>query len=219
MNITVSGKNVDLGTSFRQHAEDTIASVVQKYFARAVAASVILTNEAGGFLVKVHVVLTRRMDMEASGTAADPRLALDEAVDHIEKRLRRYKRRLKNHQTDAERVAEEQARNQAGAVAAMTVLSPAVEQDSDGAEGQGQSQGQGQGQNSANAGDSAAPVILAEMDYDIHELTLEEAVMQFDLSGQSALMFRNKSHLGLNMLYRRVDGSIGWVDPRGNRQS
>ena len=217
MNITVSGKNVDLGTSFRQHAEDTIATVVQKYFARAVAASVILTNEAGGFLVKVHVVLTRRMDMEASGTAADPRLALDEAVDHIEKRLRRYKRRLKNHQTDAERVAEEQARTQAGAVAAMTVLSPAVEQD-DGGVGAGDSDG-AEGNGPAGAGDGAAPVILAEMDYDIHELTLEEAVMQFDLSGQSALMFRNKSHLGLNMLYRRVDGSIGWVDPRGNRQS
>ena len=217
MNITVSGKNVDLGTSFRQHAEDTIATVVQKYFVRAVAASVILTNEAGGFLVKVHVVLTRRMDMEASGTAADPRLAFDEAVDHIEKRLRRYKRRLKNHQTDAERVAETQARTQAGAVAAMTVLSPAVEADGDDG-GAGDGDGDG-GEGHGEAGDGAAPVILAEMDYDIHELSLEEAVMQFDLSGQAALMFRNKSHLGLNMLYRRVDGSIGWVDPRGNRQS
>lgn len=206
MNITVSGKNLALGDSFQQHAESSIAGVVTKYFDRAIAANVILTNEGGNFAVKVHVVLTRRMDMEANGKAGDARLALDEAVDHIEKRLRRYKRRLKNHQAEAEADAMALAEANAGA---MTVLSPAIEDDDDDVDAVAGSSG--------HDTSDGAPVILAEMDYPIHQLTLEQAVMQFDLSGQAALMFRNKSHLGLNMLYRREDGSIGWVDPRGNR--
>jgi hypothetical protein len=65
--------------------------------------------------------------------------------------------------------------------------------------------------------DDGAPAILAEMDYPINIMSLEEAIMRFDISGQPAMMFRNRSHMGLNMIYRRNDGSIGWVDPRGNR--
>ena len=215
MNIKVSGKNLDLGASFRQHAETSIAEVVNKYFERAISASVILTSEGGNFMVRVNVVLTRRMDMEARGMAGDPRLALDEAITHIETRLRRYKRRLRNHHVEDARMAS------AGA-AAMAVLSPAVEADDAETADTAVTAGNGgaggaDGARPVGEGDNTAPVILAEMDYVIHELTLEEAVMQFDLSGQTALMFRNKSHLGLNMLYRRADGSIGWVDPRGNR--
>ena len=73
------------------------------------------------------------------------------------------------------------------------------------------------GANADNNGENGAPAILAEMDYSIQSLSLEEAIMRFDISGQSAMMFRNKSHMGLNMIYRRNDNSIGWVDPRGNR--
>jgi hypothetical protein len=66
--------------------------------------------------------------------------------------------------------------------------------------------------------ENTAPPVMAEMDYEVHLMTVEEAVMALELSGQSALMFRNKSHDGLNMLHRRDDGSIGWVDPRGTRE-
>ena len=128
--------------------------------------------------------------MEASGRHGDAHHALDDAIGHIEKRLRRYKRRLKNHRHDSG--------NDEIMPAMVTVF--AAENDEAAAEQQEK---------------VTAPPVLAEMDYEIHLMTVEEAVMVFELSGQPAMMFRNKAHLGLNMLHRRDDGSIGWVDPGG----
>jgi len=196
--ITVSGKNMDSGAAFQEHAETQLDAVVSKYFPRAVSGKVTLEKDTIGFAVKIYVVLTTGMDMEASGKAGDAHQAMDVAAGHIEKRLRRYKRRLKNHhqdQTDQDMMA-----------ATMTVLS--YESVADTGEDEPDT-------NDANP--DGAPAILAEMDYSILNLSLEEAIMRFDISGQSAMMFRNNGHMGLNMIYRRNDGSIGWVDPRGNR--
>ncbi|XDZ64625.1 ribosome-associated translation inhibitor RaiA [Alphaproteobacteria bacterium LSUCC0684] len=192
MKISVSGKNMDTGGAFQEHANDSLSAAVLKYFDNAISGSVTLTKGTAGFDVGIRITLTRRIVMEASGAASDAHVALDQAINHIEKRLRRYHRRLKNHraETSAEDIMP----------ATVTVFA----QEEPEAE-------------AALPEDISAPPILAEMDYEVHLMTVEEAVMVFELSGQSALMFRNKAHLGLNMLHRRDDGSIGWVDPRGNR--
>jgi len=138
--------------------------------------------------------------MEANGKAGDAHQALDVAADHIEKRLRRYKRRLRNHRHDQQETDQMDA--------TMTVLSLAdLKSEAD----------EQVHDNEEAISDDGAPAILAEMDYPINIMSLEEAIMRFDISGQPAMMFRNRSHMGLNMIYRRNDGSIGWVDPRGNR--
>ena len=200
MQLTISGKNMDTGAAFQEHAQAQLEAAISKYFPRAVAATVTLEKDTLGFAVRVHVNLTTGMDMEANGKGGDAHLALDEAAEHIEKRLRRYKRRLRSHRPDHHEQGQIEA--------IMTVLNaPADAPESDDVEADDSTMGEEDG----------APAILAEMDYPINTMSLEEAIMRFDLSGQPALMFRNQAHQGLNMIYRRNDGSIGWVDPRGNR--
>ena len=191
MQLNISGKNMDTGAAFQEHAEAALSGAVSKYFDNAISANITLMKSAIGFETHVRVTLTRRIEMEANGKASDAHASLDEAVEHIEKRLRRYKRRLKNHRVDNGDVIE----------ATLTTFESAATQDNELPE------------------EASAPPVLAEMDYQIHLMTVEEAVMIFELSGQPAMMFRNKSHDGLNMLHRRDDGSIGWVDPRGNRKA
>lgn len=192
MQIQISGQNMDTGNAFKEHAETALQAAVSKYFDNAISGAITLLKGTAGFETRIRVNLTRRIEMEASGAASDAHHALDQAINHIEKRLRRYKRRLKNHRLD---------NSHDDVIPAMVTIfesdaeSPAEE----------------------TADQITAPPVLAEMDYAIHLMTVEEAVMVFELSGQPAMMFRNKSHLGLNMLHRRDDGSIGWVDPRGNR--
>lgn len=192
MEISISGKNTDTGGAFQQHAHTALSGAVSKYFERAVSGAITLEKGPAGFETRIRVNLTNRIEMEATGRANDAHISLDEAVEHIEKRLRRFKRRLKNHRHEP-----------AGEViaATVTVFAP----------------GDDEAERDGPIDTDQSPAVLAEMDYDIHLMTVEEAVMVFELSGKPALMFRNKSHLGLNMLYRRDDDSIGWVDPRGNR--
>ena len=201
MQLTISGKNMDTGAAFQEHAQAQLEAAISKYFPRAVAATVTLEKDTLGFSVRVHVNLTTGMDMEANGKGGDAHQALDVAAEHIEKRLRRYKRRLRNHRPDHHEQGQIEA--------IMTVLNaPADPADNDDAP---------ESDDLTMGDEDGAPAILAEMDYPINTMSLEEAIMRFDLSGQPALMFRNQSHQGLNMIYRRNDGSIGWVDPRGNR--
>jgi ribosomal subunit interface protein len=192
MKISVSGKNMDTGGAFQEHATDALTAAVVKYFDNAISGAVTLSKGTLGFDVGIRITLTRRIVMEASGSASDAHVALDQAINHIEKRLRRYHRWLKNHRADSPADDILQA-----TVTVFAQEEPEAE--------------------ATLPADISAPPILAEMDYEVHLMTVEEAVMVFELSGQSALMFRNKAHLGLNMLHRRDDGSIGWVDPRGNR--
>ena len=193
MQINIAGKNTETGGAFQEHAQSALTGAVTKYFDRAVSGNITLVKGTAGFEARIRVNLTNRIEMESTGRANDAHIALDEAVDHIEKRLRRFKRKLKNHRAEPAREV---------LPATVTYFAPEPES----------------GAGGADAGsDAASPPVLAEMDYDIHLMSVDEAVMAFELSGKPALMFRNKAHMGLNMIYRRDDGSIGWVDPRGNR--
>ena len=191
MNISISGKNMDTGGAFQEHAETSLDAAVSKYFDQAISGDITLIKSSTHFETKIRVNLTNKIVMDAMGQAGDAHHSLDQAIDHIEKRLRRYKRKLKNHRVEVDPVMP----------ATFTLFSTSND-DHD---------------NDDIAPDAALPV-MAEMDYEVHLMTVEEAVMALELSGQTAMMFRNKSHEGLNMLHRRDDGSIGWVDPRGTRE-
>ncbi len=194
MQISISGKNMDTGLAFQEHAEASLNNVVEKYFHNAVSGHVTLEKGDAGFTVKTRVALSRRMELESTGRAPNAHAALDAAIEHAEKRLRRHKRRLKNHRS-ALTTAEEEDFD----VAPMAVYAGASQLlDEEGDEGE------------------LLPIV-AELSYDIEVLTVEQAVMRLELSNLNMLMFRNASHFGLNVVHLRDDGTIGWVDPRGAR--
>ena len=197
MEISVSGKNMDTGTAFQTHAEDALNNVVGKYFDSAFSGKVTLEKADSGFRVKTRVALSRRIKLEATGFAHEAHAALDAAIEHAEKRLRRHKRRLKNHRGSITEVEANDVFE-----APMTVYAGAEQLDDAG----------------LDDGGEALPPVVAEMAYDIGMMTVEQAVMKLELSEDNMLMFRNSSHFGLNVVYRRGDGSIGWVDPRGLRE-
>lgn len=189
MKLSVTGKQIDIGQALRQHVEDGMKASIAKYFGNAVDAQVVVSRDAKLIHTEIAVHIGKGIEVHAQATDGDAYKAFDKAAGHMVKRLRRYKRRLRDHHRSAKR---------ADALAAQQFILAGDK----------------------GADDSAAePVIIAEMATEIASLTVSEAVMRMDLANQSALLFRNRAHGGLNMLYRRDDGNIGWVDPRGNRDS
>ena len=187
---------MDTGSAFQEHAETALGAVVEKYFNNAVSGHVTLEKADSGFTVRTRVALSRRIELESTGRAFDAHAALEAAIEHAEKRLRRHKRRLKNHRSVITSAEEDEVDS-----APMRVYAGASQLADDGVDGD----------------DDLLPVV-AELSYDIEVLTVEQAVMRLELSGLNMLMFRNASHLGLNVVHVRDDGSIGWIDPRGARR-
>lgn len=185
---------MDMGMAFQEHAHTALNAVVEKYFNNAVSAHVTLEKADAGFTVKTRVALSRRMELEATGRAYDAHAALDAAIEHAEKRLRRHKRRLKNHRTTITSGEEAEVLPAPMTVYASSDQITDVDNESD-----------------------MLPVV-ADLSYDIEVMTVEQAVMRLEFSGEPMLMFRNAAHLGLNVVQRRPDGTIGWIDPRGTRR-
>lgn len=190
MQLTVKGKQIDVGDALRAHVADALSVIFDKYFGEPIEATVQFSREA--HLIKVHISVHvgRGILLQSEAGADAPYPAFDLAADLIAKRMRRYKRRLRDHHRYA---APETLPAQQYILANET-------EDESGNEGGGQ------------------PVIVAEMAEPIHTLSVSEAVMRMDLANINALLFRNSGHGGLNMVYRRNDGNIGWVDPSGNGQ-
>lgn len=191
MQITVTGKQLDVGNSLREHVEGRLVDAVAKYFEQALEAAVVFSSSAKGRLIRadISVHAGRNIRMQGRAEAADAYAAFDAALERIAKRLRRYKRRLRDH------------RKGATDDALPALKSVIADYNADKAE-----------EDSADA----QPVVIAEMTTAIETMTVGEAVMQMDLVDSSALMFRNSAHGGLNVVYRRRDDNIGWIDPQGN---
>ncbi|MDD3183082.1 MAG: ribosome-associated translation inhibitor RaiA [Alphaproteobacteria bacterium] len=184
MQLSVKGKQIDVGDALRQHVNDQLSEVVGKFFGDTLDAQVTFSREAHLFRADITVHAGRGITLQSNGSAAEPYPAFDQAAERIAERLRRHKNRLKRHH---ESKADESL------VAQSFVLN--AEQ--------------------ADASDTGNdnPVVVAEMTTPIEMLTVSEAVMKLDLGDMPALMFRNRAHGKLNMIYRRADGNIGWVDP------
>jgi ribosomal subunit interface protein len=194
MQLSVKGQQIDVGTALRGHIEDSLERMLGKYFGDAIDARVTLSRTGQNFRAVVSAHVGRNIHLEAHGEADQPYPAFDAAAERLSKRLRRHKQRLRDHH-------KEDPGDQEMLPAQQYILSG--EADKDGEWEQQEDQ----------------PVVVAEMATEIPGLTVSEAVMRMDLSGQPAMMFRNRAHGGLNMVYRRSDGNIGWIDPRGNRNS
>ncbi len=195
MQITVQGKQMDVGDSLRTHATSRIIEVLQKYFNRATDATATLSPEGHGF-VRAHISLHvgRQIMVQANATEAEAYAAFDSALTKISKQLRRYKQRLRDHHDRIAEVPEaEWIKAQDYTIAAE--------------------QSESEGDDSSSEPSSADPLVIAEMTTSIQSMSVSEAVMRLDLSGQSALLFTNAKSGGLNMVYRRADGNVGWVDP------
>ncbi|QJE72001.1 ribosome-associated translation inhibitor RaiA [Aerophototrophica crusticola] len=202
MQVTVKGKQLDVGDSLRTHVKDTLSALVGKYFGNPMEATVILSRDAHLYKADIQVHVGRGILLQSNAEATEPYPAFDEAADRVAKRLRRYKRRLKDHHNRA--------------TVADLPVTPArkyiIEAAADEADTLDDS-----GEDTAEAlnGDAHQPIVVAEMQTNIEMLTVSEAVMRMDLADLPALMFRNRAHGGLNMIYRRPDGNVGWVDPTG----
>ncbi len=193
MQLIVKGQQIDVGDALREHVRGTLEGVFGKYFGDAIDATVIFSREAHLLRASLTVHVGRGIMAQSEATADQPYAAFDIAADRLAKRLRRHKRRLRDHH----KVPVETE-------AADHYVLAADEDEPE------------SGQEQANGGQ---PTVIAEMKADIARLTVSEAVMRLDLADSGALMFVNRAHGGLNMVYRRPDGNIGWVDPKGNRSA
>jgi ribosomal subunit interface protein len=188
MDIRISGHQMATGTALQEHAADKLGAIVDKYFDRALSSHVTFGKApAGAFTCDIVTHVMQGLILKAQGMAQDAHVALDDAVAKIEKQLRRYKRRLTDHhqQSLASRAEEE---------AAYTIF--ALEEDED------------------EEVTSDAPLVIAETRVDIPNASVADAVMLMDLRNTPALFFKNAGTGRHNMVYRRADGSIGWVEPR-----
>lgn len=185
MQLTVKGKHLDVGDSLREHVRVNLTHTTGKYFRDPVDATVVFTKEKNHrYKADISIHLGSGIVLQAASEADDPYPAFDVASQRVATRLSRYKDRLRDHHRQ-EGLSEE-------AAAAYTTFSS--------------------NENEAESG-KGGPAIVAEMQTNLPTLAVSDAVMRLELGDLPALMFRNAGHGGLNMVYRRKDGNIGWVDP------
>ncbi|GAB5470663.1 MAG: ribosome-associated translation inhibitor RaiA [Rhodospirillales bacterium] len=192
MQLTVTGKQMDVGDAFREHIDEKLNHILEKYFGNAIDVSVTVAREASGYRTTISAHVGKHVEVFADGAGHEPYPAFDSAAEHLAKRLRRNKRRLRDHHKGPlESLA-----------APAYVLHPGQDEADD-----------EETPESAGSLDEAPPVV-AELTAQISVLTVSQAVMRLDLMQEPALMFKNSAHGGLNMVYRRHDGTIGWIDPQ-----
>lgn len=190
MNVIVKGQHIDVGDALRQHVSESLTHVFGKYFGDAIDVSVTFSRQAHLLRASVSAHVGRGIVAQSHASADQPYAAFDLAAERLGTRLRRHKRRLRDHH----KIPLETRPAEHYVLAA----------DADAEEG------------SAAESVHGRPTVIAEMKTEIPVLTVSEAVMRLDLEDSGAVMFVNRAHGGLNMVYRRPDGNVGWVDPKGN---
>jgi ribosomal subunit interface protein len=179
---------LDVGDALRGHVETNLDATVTKYFIRAVDASVTISREPNGFRADISAHPGRGLLVQGGATAADPYAAFDGALERIAKQLRRYKRRIRDHHKG--RRHDDTLPAQQYIIAAESEVEELEE--------------------------ATQLPIIAEMPTDIPILSVGEAVMRMDLGDLPVVMFRNRAGGVFNVVYRRPDGNIGWIDPSGS---
>ncbi|MDB5713122.1 MAG: raiA [Sphingomonadales bacterium] len=192
MEIRVSGHQVNTGDALRAHVDERLQGIAQKYFARAIAAHVTFGRgpHDNGFSCDIVAHVMQGLILKGSGNAMDAHPAFDEAAEKIERQLRRYMRRLKDHKGGT--VAEPAETPETGYQAGYTVFQSSEEEEEV----------------------SDYPAIVAETRVDVPDASVSDAVMMLDLRNTNALLFKNSGTGSFNMVYRRGDGTIGWVEPQ-----
>jgi ribosomal subunit interface protein len=193
MKVQISGKHVAVGEALKTRVTEELLSSIGKYFDRGGDAEVVVSRDGHGFKVDCVVMLASGQALQSHGLGGDAHAAFSAAVDKIETRIRRYKRRLKSHSVAANAKQAE--------TAALYVLRAPEETDDD--DGWGEPDGHG----------PPAAMVIAETQAALRTMTVSMAVMELDLTESQTIVFRNAAHGGLSVVYRRPDGNIGWIDP------
>ncbi len=187
MEVSIKGDNVDVGAALTGHIDDQLQAIVLKYFNKAIDATVTISRESTyGFHTEIKVHPIRAMVIQAGASGGDAYGAFDGALERISKQLRRYKRRLKDHHKN---------RPNNDFIAAQYFVLQSEPQDTE-------------------VSEEGGPAIIAEMDTEIVTGSVSDAVMRMDLAHSPIQVFRNSANGRLNMVYRRDDGNIGWIDPQ-----
>ncbi|MHA6287704.1 ribosome hibernation-promoting factor, HPF/YfiA family [Maricaulis sp. CAU 1757] len=200
MQIQVVSKGIDVSAALRDQILGRVEDGVSKYFNRPGEAYVSISREGFGFRVDCSVHLPSGVMLQAHGEAEDAYKAAESTMERLEKRLRRYKRKLKNHHTDnkAELPAE-----QFPIVVLKGMQNPLDDVDEDGEDDS----------HAVNGSDAPEPIVIAERPGEFRTLTVGMASLELEAADSPFLMFRNAASGGLNIVYRRPDGHIGWIDP------
>ncbi|MBR9766197.1 MAG: ribosome-associated translation inhibitor RaiA [Rhodobacteraceae bacterium] len=188
MRYKITGKQIDIGDALQTHVKQGVNAAIEKYAERPTDASVTFSKDAHEYTCETTVHLSTGLTAQAKANSTEIYAAFEKCCDKMEKQLRRYKRRLKDHH-----------KTRATPVEIMEGSSYILASDQESVEPEP---------------DSLQPVIVAEMETRIPSLSVGEAVMQMELAGAPVLVFRNEGKNGLNVVYRREDGNIGWIDPR-----
>jgi len=187
MNLRISGKHMDIGDALRQRIEDRIDEAVTKFFDGGYSGNVTVEKSGAGFDCDCLIRLDTGIVLQAKANHTDPTACFDAAAARIEKRLRRYKRRLKDHHANAPRKMED--------AAYVVMAAPEAEEE---------------------VSEDFAPVTIAESSKQIRTQSVADAVMELDLIDEPVVVFTNGASDQLNVVYRRSDGNIGWIDPARN---
>lgn len=187
MRYQISGKQIDIGEALQTHVQTELNEVVQKYAERPTDANVIFSRSAHEYVCEATIHLSTGLTATAKAHDHEIYAAFERCAEKMEKQLRRYKRRLKDHHRDRAEPVE--------LYGASSYILASEEQADD------------------SEPDTLQPIIVAEMQTQIPALSVGEAVMQMELAGAPVLIFRKEGKNGLNVVYRREDGNIGWIDP------
>jgi ribosomal subunit interface protein len=198
MPFRVSGKNISIGEALRGRVNQRIAEATAKYFDGGYSGHVTIGKDGFGFRTECMIHLDTGIVLEAEAIASDAYSSADQAAERIEKRLRRYKRRLKGHQAGARM-------NGAG-------VHETIDQDDMAAQSYVIAAPGGEGDTDEEITEFN-PVIIAESTTALNRMSVSDAVMQLDLTGTAVVVFRHAGHGRVNLVYRRADGHIGWIDP------
>ena len=191
MRYQISGRQMDIGEALQTHVKAELGEVVEKYAQRPTEAVIVFSREAHEFVCETVIHLSTGLNAQAKGHANEIYAAFESCREKMDKQLRRYKRRLRSHHRDRTAPVE------FGESAAYILAASEEPEDDESA--------------------TLQPVIIAEMESKIPFVTVGEAVMQLELTGHKFLVFRNEGHGGVNVVYMRDDGNVGWIDPRNAR--
>jgi len=191
MRYQISGRQIDIGEALQTHVKAELGEVVDKYAQRPTDVTIVFSRDGYEHVCEAVIHLSTGLTAQAKGHATEIYAAFESCREKMDKQLRRYKRRLRSHHRDRTAPVEYDG----GSAYILASSEDREETDTD----------------------TLQPIVIAEMETKIPSITVGEAVMQLELAGHRMLVFRNEGHGGVNVVYRREDGNIGWIDPRNSK--